>query len=112
MAKPGPKRHERPIEESLLPGSPLPLRAGDSYVQRYYEEEFTADDTLADERRTSEDPGARTEYLSREQLHLRQSREVVNINGVPDGRLMQGLYRRAYNPLAGNRPNVARRGDE
>lgn len=112
MSRPGPKRKPRPIEEFLSTGSPLPLRAGDSYVQRYYPEEFEADDMLAQERRTSDDVAARTAYLSREQLHLRQSREVVNVNGVPDGRLIQGIYRRAYNPLAGNRPNVMRRGDE
>jgi hypothetical protein len=43
---------------------------------------------------------------------LRQSKEVLNVHGVPDGRLMQGLYRRTYNPEAGNRPNGVRQGDE
>lgn len=44
------------------------------------------------------------DYLTEEQLNLRQSREVLNSNGVPDPSIMRGLYRRAYNPTANVRP--------
>ena len=44
------------------------------------------------------------DYLTEEQLNLRQSREVLNSNGFPDPSIRQGLYRRAYNPLANVRP--------
>lgn len=44
------------------------------------------------------------DYLTEEQLSLRQSREVLNSNGFPDPSIRQGLYRRAYNPLANVRP--------
>lgn len=44
------------------------------------------------------------DYLTEEQLNLRQAREVLNSNGVPDPSIRQGLYRRVYSPLAGARP--------
>jgi hypothetical protein len=44
------------------------------------------------------------DYLTEEQLNLRQAREVLNSNGFPDPSIRQGLYRRTYSPLAGNRP--------
>ena len=44
------------------------------------------------------------DYLTEEQLNLRQAREVLNCNGFPDPSIRQGLYRRAYSPNAGNRP--------
>jgi len=44
------------------------------------------------------------DYLTEEQLNLRQAREVLNSNGFPDPSIRQGLYRRAYSPLAGGRP--------
>ena len=47
---------------------------------------------------------AKRDYLTEEQLALRQSREVLNITGVADESLYSGLYRRAFNPLAGKRP--------
>lgn len=42
--------------------------------------------------------------LSPDQLEMRQSREVYNVNGVPDPAIRQGIYHRAYNPLMGKRP--------
>lgn len=45
------------------------------------------------------------DYLTEEQLNLRQAREVLNSNGFPDPSIRQGLYRRAYSPLAGARPS-------
>lgn len=44
------------------------------------------------------------DYLTEEQLNLRQAREVLNSNGFPDPSIRQGLYRRAYSPMAGARP--------
>lgn len=44
------------------------------------------------------------DYLTEEQLSLRQAREVLNSNGVPDPAIRRGLYRRAYNPAANIRP--------
>lgn len=43
------------------------------------------------------------DFLTDEQLALRQKREVYNSNGFPDPSICQGLYRRAYNPLEGRR---------
>lgn len=87
------------------------MRNGDSDVHRFYDEEEHADGLLAQDRRMATVVPDDDIYLSREQLHLRRSREVVNVNGVPDGRLKQGLYRRAYNPEAGSRPQGPRQGD-
>ena len=47
------------------------------------------------------------DYLTEEQLQLRQDREVYNHNGFPDPHIVSGLYRRAYNPDAGSRPTGA-----
>lgn len=55
---------------------------------------------------------AKTDYLSKEQLALRQSKEVMNHHGVSDASLFAGMYRRAYNPLAGQRPKGRRSSDD
>ena len=44
------------------------------------------------------------DFLTRDQLQLRASREVLNQNGFPDESLMSGFFRRAYNPYFGHRP--------
>ena len=44
------------------------------------------------------------DYLTDEQMALRQAREVSNTNGFPEPSICQGLYRRAYNAQAGARP--------
>lgn len=44
------------------------------------------------------------DYLTEEQLNLRQAREVLNSNGFPDPSIRQGLYRRCYSPTANSRP--------
>ncbi len=49
------------------------------------------------------------DYLTDEQMALRQAREVLNGNGYPDPSIKQGLYRRAYNANAGARPSSAGR---
>jgi len=43
------------------------------------------------------------DYLTEDQLQLRWDREVPNGHGFPEHHLVSGLYRRAYNPLAGKR---------
>lgn len=45
------------------------------------------------------------DYLTDEQMALRQAREVLNSNGFPDPSICQGLYRRSYNAHAGTRPS-------
>jgi hypothetical protein len=45
------------------------------------------------------------DYLTRDQLANRYKKEVFNSNGFSDESLMSGLFRRAYNPLAGSRPS-------
>ncbi len=44
------------------------------------------------------------DYLTDEQMALRQAREVLNTNGFPDPSICQGLYRRAYSAHTGTRP--------
>lgn len=44
------------------------------------------------------------DYLTNEQMKLRQDREVLNGNGFPDPSIHQGLYRRSYSPMIGSRP--------
>jgi hypothetical protein len=44
------------------------------------------------------------DYLTFDQLQLRYRREVSNSAGWADESIQSGLFRRAYNPLAGRRP--------
>jgi hypothetical protein len=74
--------------------------------------EDDAEKRLAAARRASvPDIGEAVYYLSREQELLRQSKEVLNVHGVPDGRLFRGMYHRKHNPLANDRPSGARHDD-
>jgi len=84
---------------------PLPLRTGDKNAV-----EEDTNKMIADDRRAN--PHTETDILSGEQYMLRRSREVYNINGVPDSALISGLYRRTYNPLAGQRPSGKKASDE
>lgn len=52
----------------------------------------------------SRESGSRGDYLSQDQLDLRQRREIGNHLGVADASLVVGIYRRAHNPLSGSRP--------
>jgi hypothetical protein len=98
--KRGPKPRPKPMEDFCPPPSLLSLRSGESHAV-----EDDAEKRLADGRRaSSQTMDDRTFYLSREQVALRQSKEVLNMHGVPDGRLYAGLYRRTFNPLTGQRP--------
>lgn len=109
MARRGPKRKPRPTEDYCPGAATMSLKSGDAHAI-----EDDAERRLADGRRAQGGTmDERTYYLSREQVVLRQSKEVLNMHGVPDGRLMQGIYRRAHNPQAGQRPRgMMRHGDE
>jgi hypothetical protein len=86
---------------------PMSLRSGVDYRL-----EEDADRWLAESRRGVTSMSAKTDYLSKEQLALRQSKEVMNHHGVSDASLFSGMYRRAYNPQAGQRPKGRRSSDD
>jgi hypothetical protein len=96
----------RAEREEEMKAKILPLRSGD---KNQIEED--AERMLAKGRR-QEDDADKTEYLSREQYILRKNREVYSTTGVPDSSLISGLYKRAYNPEFGNRPNRVKGGDD
>ncbi len=69
-----------------------------------YSLEEKADQYLADGRRGEDRETDPRDWLTREQLALRRAKETYSPNGMPDSRLVRGIYRRAFNPLAGQRP--------
>lgn len=83
------------------PESPrlLSLKSGVDYS---LEEE--ADRWLAKSREGVTALSEKRDYLTRDQLALRASREVLNQNGFSDEALMSGMFRRCFNPLFGHRP--------
>lgn len=85
---------------SQIEGSLIPLRTG---VEYSLEEE--ADRLLAEGRRGVTRLEDKKDYLTRDQLMLRMSREVLNCHGIPDASLMSGMFRRAYNPRSADRPH-------
>ncbi|QDF18646.1 hypothetical protein SEA_PUPPER_160 [Gordonia phage Pupper] len=88
-------------EEEMVPVSRLgSVRSGVDY-----DLEALADEFLRGSRQGLTRLADKQDYLTAEQLDLRRGREVYNSNGVPDIHIVSGLYRRAYNPLAGKRPN-------
>ncbi|AON96960.1 hypothetical protein BI081_gp147 [Mycobacterium phage Tonenili] len=66
--------------------------------------EELADALLREGRRGVTALSEKKDYLTNEQLALRQQREVLNDNGFPDPSIRQGLYRRSYNMNVGKRP--------
>jgi hypothetical protein len=96
-----------PEKKNTADQKPLPLISGTNYAI-----EDEADRILAAGRRGTTRYSEKTEYLSPEQLAFRKSKEVMNHHGVPDSRLFCGMYRRAYNPEAGQRPRNLRNHDE
>ena len=93
------------LADERINSRPMPLRSGDRHA---VEEDINK--LLADDRRSN--PDTETAILSGEQYMLRRSREVFNVNGVPDASLVSGLYKRAYNPLAGQRPSGKKASDD
>ena len=84
----------------LEPPRVLRLRSG---KDESVEEE--ADRLLAQSREGVTALSEKRDFLTRDQLMLRASREVLNRNGFSDSSLMSGLFRRTYNPLFGQRPH-------
>jgi hypothetical protein len=93
-----------PTDSFLPPSQTIRSRVGENYQL-----EDEAEKRLATARRQEDDPDM-TLYLSREQMLLRQKREIMNVHGVPDSRLFSGLYVRAYNPEMGSRPHKNMKG--
>lgn len=60
--------------------------------------------TLLREHRKSLALSEKNEILTWDQMKLRWSREVYSLTGILDANFVPGLYKRAYNPLLGNRP--------
>lgn len=67
--------------------------------------EMQADELLRKSRVGLTKVSEKQDFLTTDQLERRRCREVYNVNGVPDPALFSGLYRRAWNPNAGTRPN-------
>ena len=88
------------VVEPEVPVSPaMKLRSGDDLAA-----EEQANEMLVSSRRAEGKFADRREWLTTEQIMLRQHKEVYNQNGFPDISLVSGMYRRAYNPNAGHRP--------
>jgi hypothetical protein len=85
----------------------MALRSGENHPV-----EQEAEKALADGRRAQDKGAEKIDYLSREQMILRQSKEILNEKGVPDAHLVRGLYKRAYNPEAGKRPTKASKSED
>lgn len=77
---------------------------GDLYSGVKSELEERANAILRDGRKGVTALSEKKDYLTDEQMALRQAREVLNGNGFPDPSIRQGLYRRAYNAHTGTRP--------
>lgn len=77
---------------------------GDLYSGVKSDLEERANAILREGRRGVTALSEKKDYLTEEQLALRQAREVLNGNGYPDPSIKQGLYRRVYNATAGVRP--------
>ncbi len=93
--------------ERMAPPRAMTLRSGVDYTL-----EEAADQMLAESRRGVTSMSAKTDYLSKEQLALRQSKEVMNRQGVSESAFMSGMYRRAFNPLFGKRPKGNKTSDD
>ena len=87
-------------------GADLEYRSllGDLYSGVKGDLEEMANAILREGRRGITALSEKKDYLTEEQMALRQQREVLNGNGHPDPSIKQGLYRRAYNANAGLRP--------
>ena len=84
-----------------ISSGPLRLRDGVDYAV-----EEKADDYLKGNK------GIERNWLTKEQLALRVAKEVYCEQGFPDSGVVAGLYRRAYNPLSGQRPTNGSRNSD
>lgn len=101
------KKEDEDAEEDRISPRLMSLRSGIDYTL-----EELADQMLAESRRGVTSMSAKTDYLSKEQLALRQSKEVMNRQGVSDSAFMSGMYRRAFNPFFGKRPKGNKNHDD
>lgn len=97
--------YERAVPSFSLPeeededSRPLRLRSGEDLAC-----EEKANEILVESRRREGKEADRREWLTTEQMLLRQHKEVYNQNGFPDAALVSGMYKRVHNPNANNRP--------
>lgn len=77
-----------------------------------YSKESDADKLLAKSREGVTALRDKRDFLTFDQLRLRTQKEVLNANGFSDESLMSGLFKRAYNPLAGSRPRGMKHSDD
>ncbi len=52
------------------------------------------------------------DFLTSDQLKLREQKEILNSTGTCDESLVSGLFRRAYNPLSVSRPTRRARSED
>lgn len=67
--------------------------------------EEEADRLLAENRKSISVISEKRDYLTKDQLQLRAQREITNQTGVCDESIVRGLFRKAYNPNFGKRPD-------
>lgn len=96
-----------PTDYSPPDSKPLRLRSGEDLSI-----EEQANEILINSRRQEGKNADRREWLTTEQILLRQHKEVYNQNGFPDSALVSGMYKRIHNPLLGNRPSRNSKGEE
>jgi hypothetical protein len=89
--------HYAPID--FTESRPMRLRSGEDLSAEEY-----ANEILVNNRRQEGKNADRREWLTTEQILLRQHKEVYNQNGFPDSSLVSGMYKRAHNPNANSRP--------
>lgn len=92
---------------TVLPESLLRLKSGEDHK---LEEEAAA--LLAKGREGVTALKAKRDYFTHDQLMLRTSKEVFNVNGVSDEALMSGLFKRAFNENRGHRPTGLQHGHD
>lgn len=91
----------------FVDSSVLRLRSGEDLSA-----EEQANEILVNSRRQEGKNADRREWLTTEQILLRQHKEVYNQNGFPDSSLVSGMYKRAHNPNAGCRPGRNSKSEE
>jgi hypothetical protein len=94
-------------EEEFSESAPLRLRSGEDLAC-----EEQANEILVTSRRLEGKDADRREWLTTEQILLRQHKEVYNQNGFPDSSLVSGMYKRIHNPNAGNRPGRSSKSED
>jgi hypothetical protein len=95
------------MDSSFTEPRPMRLRSGEDHLA-----EEQANEILVNSRRQEGKNADRREWLTTEQILLRQHKEVYNQNGFPDSSLVSGMYKRTHNPNAGNRPGKNGKSEE